>query len=776
MTKKRNSDNNNKTMAVKKRKGVVVIDETESSAVAALDASSTQSTSNSTTTTTTMAQQVGLAISPASTQGKLKRHKTSHNNDNEDNKSVQPVSSSSATTITSSNTTIANTAVAAAASVATPKKDMSSFFKKFTPLKSTMSATSPFKNDYSTTVGLSLLSSTNKKKTTAASNASASQGPKMAFKPQIDNIFVPESPFNIKLRSNSHALKPLNKHSSNLLNLFEDVKGGNDGRSFLSASSPLILTSSSTNEPVRNNESTAQQAKDREKQLLDHLIHDIQSNGNVDRNAVSKLLYNQLPDSVSSTTVPVDLSLKTQLVLTSSSLDFQWCSDLLNDTELFFQVVQRTCRKLQLVDNHKQTQPHGEVSQTDREIILQSLIHYIAPATSMPWDVATEPVYKCPTKLKWVEQRWKEWETSFTGLVGAFTTNSINSFYLVHQEWSCLFIHEDGNAIAKINPSTKKMRDLLMDEGIEWDTPYLKNERQTNSNSSTTTGDGQPATVMSIEDNERLLRDLKELAKLKKTMNNNNNADNIKKLDPSYYQTPRSSTIVLVKGVEQIMLLSDFFKRRLIWSNKLHVAVSERGGKKDIFAESSMNQTTLSRSSNTLLPFTPKKKRQAQDQSANYDDDYEADELSANDTQQFILCKDTPTLLSRQPFPSSTLKLNQIVSNGSYTKLAASCSQSSSLQDHQDNERLYRIEIDGPLQPGSCHDILEVMARQGQPFTCKQFTNETTFGFNTTKTSAPSSIESLLGRNVIQQIQYEPVIVNGNDNASTKPFIIAPIG
>eukprot|EP01133_Synstelium_polycarpum_P013390 gene13390-15755_t len=519
---------------------------------------------------------------------------------------------------------------------------------------------------------------------------------KPVFRPQIENLFVPESPCNIKLTGND--IRPMMSAtkrvgSGNLFDQFREEQEANakakSARKKLAASSPSLM------QFVTKTVADAT-AKDKvQSKLLEKFMsaanNDKEEDSKDDVSKLKELVYNSAPETIVVDTVPLDRAIKTQITLMSNDRDFAWVASAWADKDLRARVnVKEESRGARLV---------------------KALRYYVAPSAPLPWDAATEVVASDPAKYRWVESRWTEWEATFGVLSTSFLAGDVGSFYLIAADWTVLFLRVDSMVVAKLNPATKKMRDLLTLDGVEWTTPFLR-------------GDESSSTTSKPQDDEAMILELKELAKAKRS----SDAVIKKRLDPAYYQTPRSSSLLLIDGASNVSKLIHCLRTRLLWSNRIHAKASETS----VFVAT--HTSGLSRSLSSTSIFTPRKR--TAEQAAVY---------TVNDAHLYILCRDVPTLICGDSFVGGTLAANRILSNGAFTKRAAV----SSSQPSNGDAKAFKLEIDGPILPESCQKLVEMFAEDNGQYSIKMYNNETTYGLNYWPTGDHSK---LLGRNVIRQL------------------------
>eukprot|EP01132_Coremiostelium_polycephalum_P007712 gene7712-9486_t len=504
------------------------------------------------------------------------------------------------------------------------------------------------------------------------------------------------------------------------------------------------------------------------------------SSTNLTTDIIKQQLYYPKPESFTCEFIPTDFSLKTQISFTSSA-PFDWCSSALNN----FSIRAKSSQLFQMGNQVK------EVEITDGEKFLKSLHYYISPSTFLPWDTKESSSYYSgilgdSVRLKWVEERWLEWTRHFDSLYGSFYERLISHFYMIHNDgWSILFLNdlvggggssstgEDVRAV--FNPSTRKIRELLSAEGIEWETPFLSGGK------------------LNIDPNS--LDKNNELDQL----NLNRTITTKKTVDPSYYQTSLSSSILVVKNKENLDKLYQFLKKKLIWKFKINTSLMKNNVNNNNNYTSSAPSTpsSLTRSNSSTTIFTPKKSNlsnfnlsvsdsniEINNNNNNYSSSLDSESSGGSnsssqqqqeiDSSNVIPCIDVPILICRQSFVGGTLRMNQIISNGAYTKQQTSYNKVS--------ERAFKLDIEGPILPDSLIELMSLFSNRNDQdgFSCKLYTNQTTYGFNykcndnlQPKQDKNEMVESfslppamnpdhlkqssiLLDRNVIQKIDFIP--------------------
>ncbi|KAF2075967.1 hypothetical protein CYY_002723 [Polysphondylium violaceum] len=655
-------------------------------------------------------------------------------------------------------------------------------FQTFTPRKSRFSVVSSSRK------------STTKKQTTE-------------LKFQTQNEFVPESPFNIKIKSNkiipfkifssttttttTTTTKPTtstttqeqqdddNNDDDIKKDLFKDEiklhssSGSTNGTAAEEEEEDLPLTQTNISvDSSQNNsmdEDTIMFLKSEVSSLK--VVEPSSNNNNNNSNSnqqqqqtseydIKQQLYYPRPetiqiektDSLSSSSIqlPIDFCLKSHIAFISNTLAFDWCSrayfsNSLKSQSLANYMIESNCN----TSNNNNNNVNNQSTTTTRdEKFLKCLYYHTFPSSEvLPWDT-NKPVLKSETfKHQWMDNRWTQWMESLDSLYSNFKEGQIPYFYVLnHLDFSIFFLNNNGSngngddndrqPKVIINPSNRKLRDLLSDFNIEWQTPFL-NIKQDKT-------DGVSGAVSS---NDKL--EFKGLNMVQKKI-----------VDPSYYQTSLSSSLIEIHGVQEIDKLVMFIKKKFMWQNHSSLNIQ------DPDQQGGGQQSVLSKSEKSLL-FTPSKSRSLitnsnesvkKQQLKEFQDEKDQENtattsLMKDQYNSFILCRDVPILLTKQSFLGSSIKMNRIISCGSFTKSF----QSSKSQ----LEKAFKVEFDGPLLPDTVYQLSNLLIQDYSDLQCKQSSITTNYGFNYNHQHQNndhnglliSKSSQMLDRNVIQKFE-----------------------
>ncbi|KYQ89893.1 hypothetical protein DLAC_09460 [Tieghemostelium lacteum] len=586
-------------------------------------------------------------------------------------------------------------------------KKISTPFKTFTPLKSTFSLASPFKVHGTNSVSRSLSGLGN-------STSTLTTGSKSQIKPQIETQFVPESPCNIKLRGNKirNTKQIKSKTMNNLMDQFQNVQ---DYQKMSLDTDTSIENDSLFRDFIQSEINSNKPLKPAT------LSVDIKMQNEND--ALRQQMYYPKPETFqvqSNIDIPVDFSLKSTCTFTSTqSLD--WCSRAMNSQSL----RSRSYKLHQNEKSYQHQQEHNGYKPSYEEQFLQSLYYHVSPSNPLPENTSSQQnennsfSYLYP---QWVDVRWSQYRDSLDSLYSNLKENEISYFYFIQpQEFTIIFLGPsltDGHPCAFVNPTTRKLRDLLSQDSIEWQTPFLLNSKSTNTKQETT-------------DEEKLHANDKDLKKL--------NIIKKKQIDPAYYQSSPSSSIAVIKNYQNLDKLIQLLKKRLISFHLLYknFQQNEQQSNKSIFTPKKQTSVSLD---NILL-------NNNNNNNNNIDQQYHSTlsqpnpsgftsigaEISLNvdgeiDTTQIISCKDVPILLSRSAFIGSTCQISKIISNAPFTKHTRTTLTNSSSATKM--ETAYKLELDGPILPDTLLKLYQIFSKKQDDFTCKLLTNNSTYGFN----------------------------------------------
>ncbi|KAF6384609.1 DNA replication fork stabilization factor DONSON [Rhinolophus ferrumequinum] len=274
-----------------------------------------------------------------------------------------------------------------------------------------------------------------------------------------------------------------------------------------------------------------------------------------ERTAVNELLQtphvsfseSDIPSS-ESTELPVDWSIKTRLLFTSSQ-PFTWADHLKAQEEA--QGVVQHCRSTEV------TLPQS----------IQSLIYWLHPA--FPW-LSMFPRIGADRKMAGKASPWSndetlqhvlmsDWSVSFTSLYNLLKTKLCPYFYICTYQFTVLFRAAGlgGNDVitALISPTTRGIREAMKNEGIEFSLPLIKANGHKKKASGTSLGHGEEQAI-SDEDEEESFSWLEEMGVQDKIKKPDILSIKLRKEKHEVQMDHRPESVVLVKGTNTFTLLN----------------------------------------------------------------------------------------------------------------------------------------------------------------------------------------------------------------------------
>uniref|UniRef100_A0A452RJ06 DNA replication fork stabilization factor DONSON n=1 Tax=Ursus americanus TaxID=9643 RepID=A0A452RJ06_URSAM len=253
--------------------------------------------------------------------------------------------------------------------------------------------------------------------------------------------------------------------------------------------------------------------------------------------------------SSESTELPVDWSIKTRLLFTSSQ-PFTW-ADHLKAQEEAHGVIQH-CRATEV------TLPQS----------IQSLIYWLHPA--FPW-LPLFPRIGADRKMAGKINPWSndetlqhilmsDWSVSFTSLYNLLKTKLCPYFYVCTYQFTILFRAAGlaGNDVitALISPTTRGIREAMKNEGIEFSLPLIKENAHEKKKASGTSLEQREEQVISDEDEDESFSWLEEMGVQDKIKKPDILSIKLRKEKHEVRMDHRPESVVLVKGMNTLTLLN----------------------------------------------------------------------------------------------------------------------------------------------------------------------------------------------------------------------------
>uniref|UniRef100_A0A8C0LMJ4 DNA replication fork stabilization factor DONSON n=1 Tax=Canis lupus dingo TaxID=286419 RepID=A0A8C0LMJ4_CANLU len=267
--------------------------------------------------------------------------------------------------------------------------------------------------------------------------------------------------------------------------------------------------------------------------------------------------------SSESTELPVDWSIKTRLLFTSSQ-PFTWADHLKAQEEA--QGVIQHCRATEVTLPQSIQDPR--LSTQLRCAFQQSLIYWLHPA--FPW-LPLFPRIGADRKMAGKISPWSndetlqhilmsDWSVSFTSLYNLLKTKLCPYFYVCTYQFTILFRAAGlaGNDVitALISPTTRGIREAMKNEGIEFSLPLIKeNGHEKKKASGTSLGHGEEQ-VISDEDEDESFSWLEEMGVQDKIKKPDILSIKLRKEKHEVQMDHRPESVVLVKGMNTLTLLN----------------------------------------------------------------------------------------------------------------------------------------------------------------------------------------------------------------------------
>ncbi|XP_008071610.1 protein downstream neighbor of Son [Carlito syrichta] len=263
-----------------------------------------------------------------------------------------------------------------------------------------------------------------------------------------------------------------------------------------------------------------------------------------------------------STKLPVDWSIKTRLLFTSSQ-PFTWADHLKAQEEA--QGLVQHCRATEVTLPESIQDP--KLSTELRCAFQQSLVYWLHPALS--W-LPLFPRIGADRKMAGKTSPWSndetlqhilisDWSLSFTSLYNLLKTKLCPYFYVCTYQFTVLFRAAGlaGNDVitALISPTTRGLREAMKNEGIEFSLPLIKENGHKERASGTNLGYGEEQAI-SDEDEEESFSWLEEMGVQDKIKKPDVLSIKLRKEKHEVQMDHRPESVVLVKGINTFTLLN----------------------------------------------------------------------------------------------------------------------------------------------------------------------------------------------------------------------------
>uniref|UniRef100_A0A8B9VZ27 DNA replication fork stabilization factor DONSON n=1 Tax=Bos mutus grunniens TaxID=30521 RepID=A0A8B9VZ27_BOSMU len=264
-----------------------------------------------------------------------------------------------------------------------------------------------------------------------------------------------------------------------------------------------------------------------------------------------------------STELPVDWSIKTRLLFTSSQ-PFTWADHLKAQEEA--QGIIQHCRATEVTLPQSIQDP--KLSTELRCAFQRSLIYWLHPALS--W-LPLFPRIGADRKMAGKTTPWSndetlqhvlmsDWSVSFTSLYNLLKTKLCPYFYVCTYQFTILFraagLAGDDVITALISPTTRGTREAMKNEGIEFSLPLIKEngpEKRKASGTGLRHGEEQ---AISDEDEEESFSWLEEMGVQDKIKKPDVLSIKLRKEIHEVQMDHRPESVVLVKGMNTFTLLN----------------------------------------------------------------------------------------------------------------------------------------------------------------------------------------------------------------------------
>ncbi|XP_012512842.1 PREDICTED: protein downstream neighbor of Son [Propithecus coquereli] len=266
--------------------------------------------------------------------------------------------------------------------------------------------------------------------------------------------------------------------------------------------------------------------------------------------------------SSESTELPVDWSIKTRLLFTSSQ-PFTWAEHVKAQEEA--QGLVQHCRATEVTLPRSIQDPR--LSTELRCAFQQSLIYWLHPA--LPW-LPLFPRIGADRKMAGKTSPWSndetlqhilmsDWSVSFTSLYNLLKTKLCPYFYVCTYQFTVLFraagLAGSDVITALVSPTTRGLREAMKNEGIEFSLPLVKENGCKKRASGASLGYGEEQ-VISDEDEEESFSWLEEMGVQDKIKKPDILSIKLRKEKHEVQMDHRPESVVLVKGINAFTLLN----------------------------------------------------------------------------------------------------------------------------------------------------------------------------------------------------------------------------
>uniref|UniRef100_A0A8C5YMS8 DNA replication fork stabilization factor DONSON n=2 Tax=Marmota marmota marmota TaxID=9994 RepID=A0A8C5YMS8_MARMA len=277
----------------------------------------------------------------------------------------------------------------------------------------------------------------------------------------------------------------------------------------------------------------------------------------------SHISFSELDTPFSENTeLPVDWSIKTRLLVTSSQ-PFTWADHLKAQEEA--QGLVQHCRATEVTLPQSIKDP--KLSTELRCAFQQSLIYWLHPALSwLPLFPRIGADRKMAGKtIPWSNDEtmqhslMSDWSVSFTSLYNLLKTKLCPYFYVCTYQFTVLFRaagFAGSNVVtALISPTTRGLREAMKNEGIEFSLPLIEENDQKKKAHGTSMGLGEEQAI-SDEDEEESFSWLEEMGVQDKIKKPDIHSIKLRKEKHEVQMDHRPESVVLVKGINTFTLLN----------------------------------------------------------------------------------------------------------------------------------------------------------------------------------------------------------------------------
>ncbi|XP_048202247.1 protein downstream neighbor of Son isoform X2 [Perognathus longimembris pacificus] len=266
--------------------------------------------------------------------------------------------------------------------------------------------------------------------------------------------------------------------------------------------------------------------------------------------------------SSESTELPVDWSIKTRLLFTSSQ-PFTWADHVKAQEEA--QGLIQHCRAVEVTLPQNIQDP--KLCTELRCAFQQSLIYWLHPA--LPW-LPLFPRIGADRKMTGKSSPWSndeslqhilmsDWSVSITSLYNLLKSKLCPYFYVCTYQFTVLFraagLSGSDVITALLSPTTRGLREAMKNEGIEFSLPLIEENALKKKVYGTSLGHGEEQAV-SDEDEEESFSWLEEMGVQDKIKKPDIHSIKLRKERHEVQMDHRPESVVLVKGINTFTLLN----------------------------------------------------------------------------------------------------------------------------------------------------------------------------------------------------------------------------